>query len=93
MYTSERKKEMASVERPRRKNLKEGALGIMSHIGVGAVVAAATVCMGCCSSVTTDNDNSAVLLGGEAVGRLAADRVGELVDCDARGGVPVKLVV
>lgn len=33
------------------------------------------------------------MLGGEAVGRLAADKVGELVDCDARGGVPVELDV
>lgn len=74
-------------------NPNKGALGIISHVGVGAVVAAATVCIGCDSSVTTGNDSSAVLLGGEAVGRLAADKVGELVDCDARGGVPVELVV
>ena len=84
---------MASFERPRRKNSKEGALGIMSHVGVGAVAAAATVWIGCGSSVTTGSDSSAVLLGGEAVGKLAADNVGELVDCDARGGVPDVLVV
>lgn len=84
---------MASIERPRRRNPKEGALGIISHIGVGAVVAAETVCMDCGSSVTTGSDSSALLLGGEAVGRLAADKVGEPVDCDARGGVPVELDV
>jgi hypothetical protein len=66
----------------------------MSHVEVGATVVATTVCIGCESSVTTGNDSSAVLLGGEAVvGRLAVDRVGELVDCDASGGVPVELVV
>lgn len=66
----------------------------MSHVGVGAVVVAAIVCIGCASSVTIGSDSSAVLLGGEAVvGRLAVDKVGELVDCDAKGGVPVELVV
>lgn len=49
--------------------------------------------MVCGSSVTTGSDSSAVLLGGEAVGRLAADKVGELVDCDASGGVLDVLVV
>lgn len=84
---------MAGIERPRRRNPKERALGIMSHVGVGAVVVAAMACTGCDSSVTIGNDSSAVLLGGEAVGRLAADRVGEPVDWEARGGVPVVLDV
>ena len=84
---------MAGIKRPRRRNPKERALGIMSHVGVGAVVVVTTVCMGCGSSVTTGNDSSAVLLGGEAVGRLAADKVGEPVDWEARGGVPVELDV
>lgn len=79
---------MAGIEQPRRRNPNEHALGIISHVGVGAVVVAATVCTGCGSSVTTGKDSSAVLLGDEPVGRLAADKVGEPVDCEARGGVP-----
>ena len=75
-------------------NPKGDAVGIVSHVGVGVAVTAAIVCIGCGSSVTIGNDSSAVLLGGEAVvGRLAVERVGELVDCDAKGGVPVELVV
>ena len=79
---------MAGIEQPRRRDPNEHALGIISHVEVGAVVVAATVCTGCGSSVTTGKDSSAVLLGDEPVGRLAADKVGEPVDCGARGGVP-----
>jgi hypothetical protein len=48
---------------------------------------------GCGSSATMGSD-SALLPEGEAMfGRLAADSVGELVDCElASGGVPVEVV-
>src|SRR5690242_1197818 len=87
----EKEKGMASIERPGRRKPEDRALGIMSHVGVGAVAAATAMCCG--SSVTTGSDSSAVLLGGEAVGRLAADKVGELMVCGARGGVPAELDV
>ena len=83
MYTSEEEEErnwQASSGQEEEVSPNNGALGIMSHIGVGAVVAVETACMGCGSSVTMGNDSSAALLGGEAVGRLAVDKVGELVD-------------
>lgn len=85
---------MADIEQPIKRLNPKDALGIVSHVEVGVAVVAVTVCRGWASSVTIGNDSSAVLLGGEAVvGRLAVDRVGELVDCDASGGVPVELVV
>ena len=43
------------------------------------------------SSITDGKVGSALCRGGELLGKLAVERVGELVDCDcASGGVPVE---
>lgn len=70
----------------------EAASGAATGAATSAAVEAAKS-RGCGSSVTMGKD-SALLPEGEAMfGRLAADSVGELVDCElASGGVPVEVV-
>jgi hypothetical protein len=72
----------------------EGATVEAAAGAVAGVAAGAAKSRGCGSSVTMAKD-SALLAEGEAMfGKLAADSVGELVDCElASGGVPVEEVV
>jgi hypothetical protein len=70
----------------------EAITGVVVGAAAGAA-AGASRSRGCGSSATMGSD-SALLPEGEAMfGRLAADSVGELVDCElASGGVPVEVV-
>jgi hypothetical protein len=74
----------------------EATTGVAAGAATGAATGAAAGASrsrGCGSSATMGSD-SALLPEGEAMfGRLAADSVGELVDCElASGGVPVEVV-
>jgi hypothetical protein len=78
----------------------EAITGVVVGAAAGAAAgtaagtaAGASRSRGCGSSATMGSD-SALLPEGEAMfGRLAADSVGELVDCElASGGVPVEVV-
>jgi hypothetical protein len=73
----------------------EAERGIVTHVElVVTIVAATAVSIGLGSSSTAGSAGSMLLRGGELVlGRLAVERVGELIGCDCpSGGVELEPV-